>query len=157
MFDYFSDSLNKKLIFKYVDLEDLIEARKVIEVKNANLAAQKATKEDIDILQKNLSDMKRCIAKNNISKYIATNIKFHEIIAEIAQNHVLYEIFIAIKRLLKESQEMIIKYPGIMVHSLEYHEKIYRAIEEGKACVAEEAMLAHLDDVNKALVSVEII
>lgn len=157
MFDYFSDSLNEKLIAKYIDLEDLIETRKLIEVKNASLAAQKATKEDINILRKNLSDMKRCIVENNISEYIAINMKFHEIIAEIAQNRVLYEIFIAVKRLLKESQEMIIKCPGIMVRSLEYHEKIYRAIEEGKACVAEEAMFAHLDDVNKALISVEII
>jgi len=155
--DYFSDSLNKKLIAKYIDLEDLIETRKLIEAKNASLAAQKATKEDIKLLQKNLSEMKRCVAKNNISEYIATNLKFHETIAEIAQNRVLYEVFIAVKSLLKESQEMIIKYPGIMERSLKYHKKIYRAIKEGKACVAEEAMLVHLGDVNKALISSEII
>jgi len=151
--DYFSDSLNEKLIAKYIDLDDLSETRKLIEVKNAGLAAQKATKEDIKILQKNVSYMKRCIAKNKISEYIATNVKFHEIIAEITQNRVLYEVFTAVKGLLKESQEMIIKYPGIMGHSFKYHKKICRAIEEGKACVAEEAMLAHLDDVNKALKS----
>jgi len=154
--NYFSDSFNEKLIAKYIDLEDLHEARKLIEVKNASLAAQKATKEDISILQKNLFDMKQCINKNDISKYILTNIIFHETVAEIAQNRILYEFFVAIKRLLKESQVMIIKYPGIMELSLKQHEIIYKAIKKGKKCEAEEAMLIHLNDIGKALVYSEI-
>jgi len=153
--DYFSDSLNGKLIAKYIDLEDLIEARKLLEIKNVELAAQKATKEDINTLQKNLSDMKSFIAKNNVSKYIATNVKFHETIAEIAQNRVLYEIFIVVKNLLTESQEAIIKYPGIMNNSLKDHEKIYQAIKEGKICEAGKVMLAHLENIAHVLARME--
>ena len=153
--DCFSDSLNEKLIARYIDLEDLVETRKLIEVKNASLAAQKATKEDIDILRENLSDIKRFTAEHNVSKFILTDVKFHETIAEIAQNRILYEIFIVVKNLLIESQEMVIKYPGIMEHSLKDHEKIYQAIKEAKACEAEKAMLAHLEHVGQALRSME--
>jgi len=153
--DCFSDSLNEKLIAKYIDLEDLVETRKLIEVKNASLAAQKATKEDIDILRENLSDIKKFTAEHNVSKFILTDVKFHEIIAEIAQNRILYEMFIVVKNLLIESQEMVIKYPGIMEHSLQAHEKIYQAIKEGKAYEAGNAMFAHLEHVGQVLQSME--
>lgn len=148
-------AFNEKLIAKYIDLEDLVETRKLIEVKNASLAAQKATKEDINILRKNLLKMRKFTTNDDASNYIDTNVKFHQIIAEIAQNHVLYEMFIVVKNLLRESQETIIKYPGIMEHSLQVHEKIYQAIKEGKACEAEKAMLAHLEHVGQALRSME--
>ncbi|MEQ9716144.1 MAG: FadR/GntR family transcriptional regulator, partial [Candidatus Asgardarchaeum sp.] len=153
--DYFTDSLNEKLICKYVDLEDLIEARKVIELETASLAAQRATIEDINILQKNLLNMKKFVAKNNVSEYIDTNVEFHETIAEAAQNRVLYEILTAVRGLLKESQETIVKHPGIMNRSLEYHEKIFKAIKERNAFRAKEEMFAHLDDVEKTLISLE--
>ena len=149
--DNLSGALNEKLIAKYIDLEDLVETRKLIEVKNACLAAQKATKEDIDILRKNLLKMKKYTANNDDSKFINTNVKFHQTIAEIAQNRVLYEIFIIVKNLLTESQKTIIKFPGIMEQSLQDHEKIYQAIKEGKAHEAEKAMLAHLEHVGIAL------
>jgi len=153
--DYFTDSLNEKLICKYVGLEDLIETRKLIELEITSLAAQRATIEDINILQKNLFNMKKFVAKNDVSEYINTNVEFHETIAEMAQNRVLYEIFISIRGLLKEFQEAIVKQPGIMNRSLEYHEKIFKAIKEKNACRAKEEISAHLEDVGKALISLE--
>ena len=154
-FDYFTSILNEKLIAKYINLNDLIETRKLIEVKNASLAAQKATKDDIQIIHKNLSKMEKYINKDNIYGYIKTNVEFHEIIAEIGQNSILYEIFVSIRKLIKESQEMIIKYPGIMMNSFEQHKKICIGIEEGNACLAEEAMLYHLENINQAIITVE--
>ncbi len=153
--DKLSGALNEKLIAKYIDLEDLIETRKLIEVKNACLAAQRATKEDIDILRKNLSKMKKFTSNNDTINFIKTNVEFHQTIAEIGQNHVLYEIFIIVKNLLTESQEAIIKFPGIMEHSLQDHEEIYQAIKEGRVYDAEQAMLNHLEHVGKTLQSIE--
>jgi GntR family transcriptional repressor for pyruvate dehydrogenase complex len=155
-FDYFTNAINAKLVAKYINLNDLIETRKLIEVKNASLAAQKATKEDIQIIRKNLSQMKKYINKNDIYGFINKNVKFHETIAEIGQNSVLYEIFIATEKLIRESQERLTKIPGIMISSFEEHKKICAAIEEGNACLAEEAMLDHLNNVNKAMISVEL-
>ena len=156
LFDYFTNVINVKLVAKYINLNDLMETRKLIEVKNASLAAQKATKEDIQIIRKNLSMMNKYINKNDIYGFISQNVKFHEIIAEIGQNSVLCEIFIAIEKLIRESQERLAKVPGIMISSFEQHKKIYIAIEEGNACLAEEAMLNHLNDINKAMISVEL-
>jgi len=67
----------------------------------------------------------------------------------------LYEIFIIVKNLLTESQEAIIKFPGIMEHSLQDHEEIYQAIKEGRVYDAEQAMLNHLEHVGKTLQSIE--
>jgi len=102
-----------------------------------------------------LLKLKRFTAKKDTSNFIKTDVKFHETIAEIGQNNVLYEIFIIVKNLLTESQEMVIKFPGIMEHSLQAHEKIYQAIKEGKACEAEQAMLAHLENIAQALTNIK--
>ena len=152
--DYFFNSLDKQLISKYIDLEDLHETRKLIEVKNASLAAQKATREDLDILWKNLVKLKKFTTKKDASNFIKTDVKFHETIAEIGQNKVLYEIFKIVKNLLTESQEIVIKFPGIIEHSLQAHEKIYQAIKEGKVYEAEQAMLAHLENISQALINI---
>ena len=156
-FELFTDSFYKKLIYKHIDLTDLIEVRKILEVENVSLAAQRATTEDISVIQNILFNIQKVVNNRSNSKFISADIKFHEAIAEAAQNRVLYEVFISIHSLLRESQEMVVKYPGIMKRSLGYHEKIYSAIKEKKVCVAKEAMLDHLDDVNKALKSLRIL
>jgi GntR family transcriptional repressor for pyruvate dehydrogenase complex len=153
-FDFFTDSLNERLILKKIDLTDLMEVRKLLEVKIADLAAQRATEEDISIIKDILYKMNEAAANHNNREFITADIKFHEVIAEAAQNRVLYEIFTAIHNLYRESQEAVIEYPGIMKCSLKYHNKIFKAIKEGDALKAKEEMFAHLDNVNKALISI---
>ena len=154
---FFTDSFHQKLILKYIDLKDIIEVRKLLEIKNASLAAQRATIEDINIIQNILCNMEKVAADHNEREFIIADIEFHEAIAEATQNRILYELFAAVHGLLKKSQEEVIKYPGIIKCSLEYHKKIFNAIKERNVYRAKEEMLAHLDNIDKALISLEVI
>lgn len=109
--NFFIDSLTEMLILKHLDFEDLFETRKILEVKLAGFAAQRATTEDIEIIEKILKEMNE---KVNYDPYefVTEDIKFHESIAEAAQNRVLYEIFIAVRLLLRKAQEEVVKYPS---------------------------------------------
>jgi len=154
--NFFIDSLTQMLILKHLDFEDLFETRKILEVKLAGLAAQRATIEDIEMIGNILKEMSE---KANLNPYefITEDIKFHETIAETAQNRVLYEIFIAVRLLLRKAQEEVIKYPGIMKRSLKYHQQIFEAIKKQNVSKAKRAMFDHLDDVEKALTSLELL
>jgi len=152
--DYFIDSLSEKLICKYIDFKDLLETRKILEIKLVSLASQRATTEDIEIIG-NIFKKMNMETKGNPRKFIIDDIKFHESIAGAAQNRVLYEIFIAVRSLLRKSQEEVVKDPGIIKRSLEYHRQIFEAIKKQNASEAEIAMYNHLDDIEKTLMSLE--
>lgn len=154
--NFFIDSLTQMLILKHLDFEDLFETRKILEVKLTGLAAQRATIEDIEIIGNILKEMSEK-ANHNPYEFITEDIKFHESIAEAAQNRVLYEIFITIRLLLRKAQEEAIKYPGIMKHSLKCHQQIFNAIKMQNVSKAESAMFDHLEDVKKALTSLEVL
>ena len=154
--NFFIDSLTQMLILKHLDFEDLFETRKILEVKLAGLAAQRATIEDIEMIGNILKEMSEK-ANHNPYEFVTEDIKFHESIAEAAQNRVLYEIFIAVRSLLRKAQEEVIKYPGIMKRSLEYHQKIFEAIKKQNISEAERVMFNHLDDVEKALMNLEVL
>jgi len=154
MLDYFIDSLSKKLIYKYIGFKDLLEARKVLEIKLVSLASQRATIEDIKTIG-NIFKKMNIEIKSNPRKFITSDIKFHESIAEAAQNRVLYEIFIAVRSLIRKSQEELVKDPGIMKCSLEYHRQIFEAIKKQNASEAEIAMYNHLDNIEKTLMRLE--
>jgi len=154
--NFFIDSLTQMLILKHLDFEDLFETRKILEVKLAGLAAQRATIEDIEIIGNMLKEMSKKV-KHNPYEFVTEDIRFHEAIAEAAQNRVLYEIFIAVRSLLKKAQEEVIKYPGIMKRSLKYHQQIFESIKKQNVSKAERAMFDHLDDVEKTLMSLEVL
>jgi len=152
--DYFIDSLSEKLICKYIDFKDLLETRKILEIKLVSLASQRATTEDIETIG-NIFKKMNIEIKGNPRKFIIDDIKFHESIAGAAQNRVLYEIFIAVRSLLRKSQEEVVKDPGIIKRSLEYHRQIFEAIKKQNASEAEIAMYNHLDNIEKTLMSLE--
>jgi len=154
--NFFIDSLTQILLLKHLDFEDLFETRKILEVKLAGLAAQRATTEDIEMIRNILRKMSEK-ANQNPYEFITEDIKFHESIAEAAQNRVLYEIFITIRSLLRKAQEEVIKHPGIMKRSLKAHQQIFEAVKMQNVSKAKRAMFDHLDDVEKALTSLELL
>lgn len=154
--NFFIDSLTEMIILKHLDFEDLFETRKILEVKLAGFAAQRATTEDIEIIEKILKEMNEKVNHDPYG-FVTEDIKFHESIAEAAQNRVLYEIFVAVRLLLRKAQEEVIKYPGIMKRSFKYHQQIFEAIKKQNALKAERDMFAHIEDVEKALMSLEVL
>ena len=154
--NFFIDSLTQMLILKHLDFEDLFETRKILEVKLAGLAAQRATTEDIKMTENILKKMSEKVNQNPYG-FVTEDIKFHESIAKAAQNKVLYEIFVTIRSLLRKAQEEVVKYPGIMKRSLIYHQKIFEAIKKQNVSKAKRVMFNHIDDVEKALMSLELL
>lgn len=146
----FTDSLNYKLIMKKIDFNELLEARKLLEVKMAGLAAERAEVEDMEQMEKNLEIMEDGIKRKDKKLYIEGDIAFHEAIAEAAQNRVLKELFTAVRHLLLEEQEAVVN-DEIMIRSLKYHKEIFDAIKRQNSGDAEAIMFAHLDDVEEEL------
>jgi len=140
---HFFVALNEK------NLEDLFEARLVVEAENARIAAQKISAEDI-------ARLKKCVdfeahELNDQDKFIQSDVEFHRIINESVDNAFLNRFATSLHILGKASREITGHIPGVIEQSLVDHEKIVAAIEARDGDAAASAMKDHLVNVRDAL------
>ena len=129
-----------------VDFMVLIEARIAIEPFLAELAAERATKPELD-------RMKECIRKmegalGQMQKYLESEIAFHDEITKAARSAVLQGIMVSLRDLLLEGRTKITA-DQTGKRNLEFHVRIYEAIRRRQPKFAHRRMLEHLEDGRK--------
>jgi len=148
-----SNSIIKPLAFSIIlnknTFLELFEARKLIEVECAGLAAERITTSEL----KKVKEIYNLLIKhqNNREKSIKYEIKLHEEITEIAKNNVLGDILSSIKKLLRESRDTTVPSQGVTLKTINCHEKLIQAFEVKDASKARKLMFEHLDIVSKRL------
>jgi len=148
-----SNSIIKPLAFSIIlnknTFLELFEARKLIEVECAGLAAERITTSEL----KKVKEIYNLLIKhqNNREKSIKYEIKLHEKITEIAKNNVLGDILSSIKKLLRESRDTTVPSQGVTLKTINCHEKLIQAFEAKDADKARKLMFEHLDIVSKRL------
>lgn len=111
---------------------DLIEMRRIIEPKAAELAAVRATREDVARIMSAYEAM--AASKNNLAQRIEADMEFHSAVLKASHNEVLNHFRYAIATYLKAHSRL-----GEQVseadskQDLERHQKIAWAIASGKA------------------------
>ena len=130
------------------ELQDVGEARLILESETAALAAQRAEQEDIEKLDKLLQKMKSSIGGRD-STYADLDVEFHLMIAQCAKNQMLYELLAPIRSVLTEwiskSQEL----PGILSSAHRQHTRILTAVRNREPEKARQAMRTHLQTCEK--------
>jgi len=132
---------------------ELLEAREVFEVKIAEIAAQRATLEDIEIIEEALNKMNQ---KEELKddKKTESDTEFHLAIAGASHNFVFINIMKLHLDLLKETREKTWQIPGRREKQYQEHRAIFQAIKEHNSKKAEEAMLKHLMSIRKVVVEI---
>ncbi|NSW83579.1 MAG: FadR family transcriptional regulator [Syntrophothermus sp.] len=150
------DPLIRKLILEHITIKELFEARRLLEVQLAGLAAERASDEDLEEIGRALKEMQEELKVPQ--KFINSDIAFHEAIAKAAKNKVLVELFIAVRGLLWAAQVAVVMYsPGVMERSLDYHTRIYGAIKDRRKDEAATIMEKHVSDVENSLSGVQVV
>jgi len=130
------------------NLEDLFEARLVVESEIARIAAAKISEED-------LVRLKSCVdfeahELDDEDKFIESDVEFHKILNESVDNAFLQRFATSLHILGKASREITGHIPGVIEQSLKDHIAIVTAIEVRDGEAAARAMKAHLLNVRKA-------
>lgn len=131
---------------------ELLEAREIFEVKIVKLAAQRATTEDIELIEKALTRMNKVEASDDNETDSDTG--FHLAIASASHNFVFVNIMKLHLDLLKDTREKTWKIPGRQKEQQEEHQAIFKAIKERDSEKAGEAMLKHLKNIREVLVKI---
>jgi GntR family transcriptional repressor for pyruvate dehydrogenase complex len=126
-----------------VDIEELVAARKLIEVELAGLAAEHASPAQLKEIRAYLDRMKQ--EKGNPDEFIQADLNFHLAIGNAASNGILLNALQLIRNLLHEWMLRAVAIKGVYEQAYEQHERVLLAIKNRDEQGARKAMRNHLD------------
>lgn len=141
-----AQELRASVMSREHDLNELYDAREILEVPAAKWAAEKATKEDLRILRATLNQMDSIAASPDIDyeqlKFLDS--KFHLTIVGIAQNRFLNQTLHVLQEVMGMSMDTTLRLPGRLEISAKEHAAILDAIETGQGDLASKLVHQHI-------------
>jgi GntR family transcriptional repressor for pyruvate dehydrogenase complex len=128
-------------------IQQFQDARALFETGLARLAAQRATREDIDALREALDANGQAIA--NRPEFMRTDVAFHYAIAAMSKNPIFTSVYNAVVEWLTEQREISGLAPEAAQAAFAAHTRIFDAIADHNPAAAQIAMQGHLDQVVK--------
>jgi GntR family transcriptional repressor for pyruvate dehydrogenase complex len=129
--------------------EQLMEARKLIEVRTAELAASRADEEEVEGLLESLARMRD--VTTTPARFIKEDVEFHLRIAEAARNEVFLSVVASLRTALKNETNDLIALDGAVDEILADHEVICGRIAGRDSAGAGKAMGRHLQHMEMQL------
>jgi GntR family transcriptional repressor for pyruvate dehydrogenase complex len=137
----------------HVELNELIEARKLMEMELSALAATRATADDLERMREHLSKMEAAIENPDI--FFVSDLNFHLAIAEAAHNRILLRAVQLIRNLMRQWMADTARLPGTTRLAFGQHKAVFLAIEQRDQAGARIKMAEHLDAMAKLLRQVQ--
>jgi DNA-binding FadR family transcriptional regulator len=126
--------------------QHLEAARQMFETGMVRRAAEAATEVDLDRLRNVLDEMQAEV--RNPARFVAADIRFHNLLAEISGNPIIQAVSEALLQWLFEFHHELVRFPGHEDVTLADHQEIYERVAEHDPDGAERAMIDHLTRVN---------
>ena len=123
----------------------LIEARRIVEVGAAQLAATNRSKEDLDSLAASIEEMRLANRLNRVDLFVEADIAFHDVIMHATTNMFIPFMFEPFGNLLVNARTETSSIPEIQVNAIAAHEEILQALTAGDPQRARDAMEAHMN------------
>jgi len=141
-----AQELRASVMTKTHGLNELFDAREVLEVPASKWAGEKVTKEDIRLLRATLNqiDTVTSIEPIDFDQLQALDAKFHLTIVGIAGNRFINQTLNVLQDVMKMSMETTLRLPGRSEISRNEHNDIFKAIEAGNGDLASRLTLQHI-------------
>lgn len=134
-------------------LAEAVELRKVLEPPIARLAAARATPEKIDLLRSALRRMEATL--EDVPAWIEADLDFHEAVAELSGNRLLYLQLRGLRPVIHEVMELFNarrrRSTAEWRETYQRHAVVLNAVESGKPEAAFDAMAHHFDAADDAI------
>ncbi|MFD2831564.1 FadR/GntR family transcriptional regulator [Corticicoccus populi] len=144
----------KVQVLNKADIKNLLEVRRIVETGCAAIAARRITEEELVELERVLEEMHTVVDDDSLGE--KADYEFHVMIAKASSNPMLIELLENISGIMiegmRETRRIWLYNKVETIQNIyEQHSAIYRAVRDGDAFGAEQAMHAHLDSVEKTL------
>jgi len=140
--EVFTEPMHFMTLINNTCVEELFEARRIIEAGLAELAAERATSEDLEALNGEIDGMRVTI--NDPESYLKHDVRFHQIIARAANNKLMSGVMDTIAQLLFHIRRQTIKDAKDLEEAIDWHKKIVEAIRKRDSKRAKDMLSGHL-------------
>lgn len=138
------------VIFSEKDSQmELFEMRRLIEPRLAHLAAERATQEEIAMMEQALVLQEEAVARGETGTDVDKS--FHYIMAKATKNKVLLRLTDSMRDLLAESRDKYLQVEGRPDKSILRHRQVLDAIKARDGELAAQVMLEHVLDIEECL------
>ena len=128
---------------------DLLEARKVIESGIAELAAERIT--DSQIQELNALHEESIKSVDNNEEFLKADLRIHDVICQASRNPILQRVMASLLKISIHSRRRTVQLGEIREQTITDHEKIINTLTDRDALASREAMVDHLNHVEKGL------
>ena len=128
---------------------ELFEMRRLIEPQLAYLAAERATQEEIAMMEQALVLQEEAIARGETGTDVDKS--FHYLMAKATKNKVLLRLTDSMRDLLAESRDKYLQVEGRPEKSISRHRQVLDAIKARDGELAAQVMLDHVLDIENCL------
>lgn len=144
-----SEFLSRPLLWAFTgsdhdELQEIMEARTIIEENLAGLAAERGTDDQIKQIGNAVQMMRDSIARGDSS--LDADMAFHIAVSTAAQNGVLLNAVQLLRNLMRQWIHYKLLIPDVPEVVLKRHIAIYKAIAARKPAAARTAMRQHLEE-----------
>jgi len=132
-----------------LNAQKVYEARFVIEIALTELAARRATPEDVASILSALEAMEATM--DNDEAFVAADLEFHLAVARAGRNELLEQFYHLSRKLIVEVISETVKLPTVKEKAIHLQRAIAQAIEQGDSERARQAAVAHMEHVHDLL------
>lgn len=129
----------------------LVEARRVVEVGIAELAAERCTPDDAEHLQSVVELMRSSHEHGDVGAFSAADRAFHEGLTTAAANPFLAALFEPIRTLVHQVRVTTAHEAELRVKAIAAHSALLEAVAAGQVERAGLVMSAHIDETHQAV------
>jgi GntR family transcriptional repressor for pyruvate dehydrogenase complex len=124
-----------------LEAQQVYEARAIIEVALTELAAERATPQDVEQIWQALQAMEA--AQDDVA-FVEADLEFHLAVARAGRNQLLEQFYHLSRKLLSEVIANCVRLPGVKEESIRIQHAIAQAIEARDPHLARQAALDHM-------------
>jgi GntR family transcriptional repressor for pyruvate dehydrogenase complex len=152
-----SEFLSRPLLWAFTgtdheELQEIMEARTIIEENLAGLAAERGTEDQVAAIGQAVQQMRDSIARGD--SILEADMAFHLAVSAAAQNGVLQNAVRLLRNLMRQWIYYKLLMPDVAPTVLNRHVAIYRAIACRRPGAARKAMRLHLEETIKLVTHV---
>ncbi len=150
--EFLTHLMHHALSTRQISADQVLDVRASIEVKAAEMAARRRTREDVKRLREAVAGMKNSCS--DPEQFVAYDLVFHGVVNGATGNPLVEVICGSMHECMKESMRLGILYrhgEQEILQVAETHHLIADAIDKGSASRAAELMKKHFDEAKRAL------
>jgi len=127
------------------DIVDVFEVRAALEGLAAGLAAERATVEELEEMERAVLQIHEVSNGNNLNTLVERDTNFHELIFKASRNQRLVQIVIHLKEQIQRFRTTSLALPGRGKHAVEEHKNILEAISSRNVELAGNLAREHIE------------